>query len=386
MSGTSADGIDVALCRISPRSTDPARPRVELLAHNAHPYNTETRTAVLAAMGEAPTSTADLALLHWQLGALYADAVIMLSIDADLTPDLIALHGQTVYHQSAAEPFLGGSVRATWQLGEPSVLAEHFRVPIVSDFRPADLAAGGQGAPLVPMYDFVQYRHATRNRLLLNLGGIANMTALPAGCDTAGILAFDTGPANMVIDALMQQLLDERFDRNGLTAAHGTVIEPALLTAFEHPYFTFHPPKSCGREQFGELFVYRFQKWCRRHSKQPADIVATATALTAHSVLQAYSLFAWPHLAQRAPQARGTDLFVAGGGAANRTLMAQLMDGFKQFGIRLQTTEATGIPIAAKEAVAFALLGWLTYHGLPGNVPSATGASRPVVLGKLTHA
>jgi anhydro-N-acetylmuramic acid kinase len=234
------------------------------------------------------------------------------------------------------------------------------------------------------MLDFTLFRHPTRNRLLLNLGGIANITALPAACTTANILAFDTGPANMLIDALMQRLYNRRYDKNGAIAARGKVLKPVLDRLLADPYFTAPPPKSCGREEFGPAFADRFLKLCKSAPNQ--DIIATATALTAATLLDAYRRFCWPHLGQHAPLARSTDLFAAGGGANNQTLMRMLTDHLKPLGVKVSTTAATGLPVEAKEAAAFALLGWLTWHHLPGNIPSATGATHPALLGKVTYA
>ena len=252
MSGTSADGVDVALCRISPGK---AVPQIEVLGHRAFSYTAEVRTAVLAAMDARETSAAELARLGWRLGALYGECVEATARELGLQPDLVACHGQTVYHQAAAAEYAGADVRCTWQVGEASLIAERLRVPVVSDFRPADMAAGGQGAPLVPMLDYCMFRHPTRNRLLLNLGGIANVTVLPAGCGVDGVLAFDTGPANMVIDACMQQLYGRAYDCGGGTATRGQVLPDVLESALAHPYFAAAPPKSCGREEFGAVFA-----------------------------------------------------------------------------------------------------------------------------------
>lgn len=385
MSGTSADGVDVAICRVSPGLRG-GLPRVKVLGHRAFPYYSEVRTAVLAAMDAKQTSTAELARLGWRLGALYAECVERAARELGVKPQLVACHGQTVYHQAAATEYAGEPVRCTWQLGEASLLAERLRLPVVSDFRPADMAASGQGAPLVPMLDFCIFRHATRNRLLLNLGGIANITALPAGCDVDGVLAFDTGPANMVIDACMAEMYGRAFDCGGGAASRGRAFEDVLGKLLAEPYFSAPPPKSCGREEFGAAFAARFVEMSKRDGARKGDVIATATALTARSIFEAYRQFCWPHLGQRAPLARATEMFVAGGGARNATLMRSLKKSFGEIGVSVATTEEAGLGVEAKEAAAFALLGWLTWHGLPGNVPSATGASRAVVLGKITHA
>jgi anhydro-N-acetylmuramic acid kinase len=299
---------------------------------------------------------------------------------------LVACHGQTVYHQGTAAAYLGNPLRTTWQMGESAVIAERLHLPVVSDFRPADMAVGGQGAPLVPMLDFCIFRHATKSRILLNLGGIANVTVLPAGCGVDDVMAFDTGPANMVIDAAMQQVFGEAFDRSGAMAARGKPIASVVMKMAQMKFFSALPPKSCGREEFGTAFTERLLAECKQANAHGQDVIATATALTVQSVLNAYQKFCWPHLGQRAPLARATEMFVAGGGAKNRTLMRWLRECFAELGVSVATTAEAGLAIDAKEAAAFALLGWLTWHGLPGNVPSATGASRAVVLGKVTHA
>ncbi len=383
MSGTSADGVDVALCRI--RMGADGGPKLRLLGHAAFPYPAAVRKAVLAAMDATAISVADLSRLHWRLGALYADCVAKATEQFGLKLDLAGCHGQTIYHQAVPAKYLGAPVRATWQLGEASLIAERLRVPVVSDFRPADLAAGGQGAPLVPMLDYALFRSAKVNRVLQNLGGIANLTAIPAGGDADSVLAFDTGPANMVVDACMMRLYGKKMDHDGRVAARGSVLQPVVDTLLGDPYFAAAPPKSCGREQFGEAYTARFVTLCRAAGAANPDIVATAIALTAASILDSYRRFVWTHLGRRAPLAP-TEFLVAGGGAQNPTLMRTLTDGLTALGVRVGTTDELDIPVQAKEAVAFALLAWLTWHRLPGNLPAATGASRPVILGKIIYA
>ncbi len=389
MSGTSADGIDVAICRIAPGTGKGSLPKIKVLAHEAFPYAAEVRAAVLAAMNAQQTSVAELAQLSWRLGELYAEAVEETIRASGERPTLVALHGQTLYHQPEPASFLGAATRCTWQIGEPATVAERLRLPVVSDLRTADLAAGGQGAPLVPMLDLCLFRHATRNRILLNLGGIANLTALPAGCDATGVLAFDTGPANMVIDACMERLYGRAFDCGGGTGARGTAIEPVLKELMADPYLAAPPPKSCGREQFGVEFAARLIERCEAESARKIDIIATATAFTAETILDAYRRFVWPHLGQRAPLAKATEVFVSGGGARNMALLRRLREALEPLYVSVATTEDAGaasVGVEAKEAAAFALLGWLRWHGLPGNVPAATGAARAVVLGRVSHA
>lgn len=383
MSGTSVDGVDVAVCRIAPARSDNGTPGIKLLGHLGVAYPKAVRAALLRVMEGEPIPAAELSRLNWRLGAVYADAVERAVAQVGVKLGLVACHGQTVYHQAAAAPYLGARVRATWQIGEASVIAERLHVPVASDFRPADLAAGGQGAPLVPMLDYVMFRSAKINRVLQNLGGIANLTAIPAGASVDDLLAFDTGPANMVVDYCMEELYGKKFDRGGKVARSGRVLGDAIVQALREPFFAMLPPKSCGREEFGEVFGERFIAMCRKAGAKDADVVATATALTAQSVIEAYSRFVWPHLGQAAPLAR-TEFIVAGGGAQNETLMRMLHDGLEPLGVKVKLMDELGIPAQAKEAVAFALLGWLSWHGRPGNVPSATGAARGVVLGKIT--
>jgi anhydro-N-acetylmuramic acid kinase len=276
------------------------------------------------------------------------------------------------------------SVRATWQIGEASVIAERLRCRVVSDFRPADLAAGGQGAPLVPMLDYCMFRSVKVSRVLQNLGGIANMTSIPAGAGVGGLLAFDSGPANMVIDFCMGELFGKAFDRGGVVARRGRVVTSVVEEVMREPYFSALPPKSCGREEFGATFGARFISRCKAAGANEADVMATATALTAASVVDAYGRFVWAHVGQAAPLAP-VEFVVAGGGAKNATLVRMLRDGLEPLGVRVRLMEELGVAAEAKEAVAFALMAWLTWHGLAGNVPAATGAQRAVVLGKVTR-
>ncbi len=388
MSGTSADGVDVAVCRISPALREGGMPRVKLIGHVGFAYPKGVRAAVLEAMDAQAISVADLARLNWRLGEIYADAVARAAEQFGVKVGLVGCHGQTVYHQGAAERYLGKPLQCTWQMGEASVIAERLLVPVVSDFRPADMAAGGQGAPLVPMLDFCAFRSDKISRVLQNLGGIGNLTAIPADAAVDGVIAFDTGPGNMVIDGCMKRLYEREFDRNGAVARSGRVLDSVIAEVMREPYFSALPPKSCGREQFGDAFVSRFISMCRKAGGQEdrdEDVIATATALTAASILDAYRRFVWGHLGQRAPLATKIEYVVAGGGANNSTLMGMLREGLEPLGVKVRLMEELGIPAQAKEGVAFALLAWLTWFGLSGNVPAATGAKRAVVLGKVTY-
>ena len=392
MSGTSADGVDVALCRIAPPARPGDSPRIKLLGLLETRYPKALRAAILRIMEGEATNATEISRLNWRLGEIYADCVEAAARKFAVKPTLVGCHGQTLQHESRATRFLGAPTCSTWQMGEAAIIAERLHCPVVSDFRPADLAAGGQGAPLVPMLDFSLFRSATRNRVLLNLGGIANLTAIPAGAGLAAVMALDTGPANMVVDHCMVSLFGKKYDKNGTVAARGRVLREVVERLMRERYFSSPPPKSCGREEFGAAFSTGLIGLCRDAGGSDADCVATAAALTAQSVVAAYRSFVVPHFArwqvepQRGTAASGTkvELCVAGGGARNATLMAMLGDGFAELGARVRAMEELGVPAQAKEGVAFALLAWLTWYGLPGNVPAATGASRSVVLGKVS--
>ena len=377
MSGTSADGVDVAICRIG--SGAGGEPKLRLVGHRQFPYSRAMRTAVLAAMDSKGTSTAELSRLHWRLGAFYAECVASTSEDLPSRVALVGCHGQTIYHQARPERYLGAAVPCTWQIGEAAVIAERMRCPVVSDFRPADLAAGGQAAPLVPMLDWTLFRNARASRVLQNLGGIANLTVLPKGCTADQVLAFDTGPANMIIDGAMHRLFGREFDRGGAVARRGRVLPAVLRRYLALPYFSAPPPKSCGREQFGDAFCDSFLIGCRNSGGNNADVVATATALTSATILQAYERFGRPHLG-----VGKVEYLMAGGGAKNATLMGWLEEGLTPMEVRVRPIEELGMAAEAKEAAAFALLAWLTWQRRPGNLPAATGAARSVILGKVS--
>jgi len=376
MSGTSADGVDVAVVRIEREK----RISLKLLAHEAFPYPAGLRRAVLAAMNAKSTSTAELARLNWRLGLAYADAVKTAAERHGSKIDLVGCHGQTLYHQGRAEQYAGEKFSCTWQAGETALIASELKVPVVSNFRPADMAAGGQGAPLVPLFDQVYFGDTKRGRVLQNIGGIANLTAIPSSSEMDEMLAFDTGPGNMVIDALAQKLFGKPYDRNGAIAAKGRVLKPVLVRMLRNPYFRLTPPRSAGREEFGREYAAAFLTACRSESRKPEDALATATALTVESIVQSFRQFVWP-LMTGSP----IDYIVSGGGAKNATLMKLLAESLEPQGCVLTTTERFGLPAEAKEAAAFALLAWATWNRLPGNVPSATGAKRLAVLGQIAY-
>ena len=362
MSGTSLDGIDVAIVEVLGR-------RIRTIGFFSTPYSEATRAAILA-VSDATTHTSAISRLNFQLAELYARAVLR-AVRRFGPVDLIGCHGQTVYHEGRSN---------TLQLGEPAVLAERTGLPVVSNFRARDIAAGGQGAPLVPYVDYLLFRHPTRTRVALNIGGIANITVIPPAATPEDIVAFDTGPGNMVIDALAQQLFGKAFDRNGAFAAQGAVLAPVLAAALRNPYFRLQPPRTAGREQFGREYAAKFLAACRRHSNNSQDALATATALTAETIARSYKRFVRPKMKG------GVDYIVSGGGARNHTLMAMLARRLEPLRCELAASEDFGLSAEAKEAAAFALLAWQTWHHRPGNLPAATGATRLAILGQVTYA
>jgi anhydro-N-acetylmuramic acid kinase len=378
MSGTSADGIDVALVRLGERR----RHGFELLGHADYPYPNKVRAAVLAAMNAPQASVADLSRLNFLLGELYSEAVLATERQFHIKVDLVGCHGQTLYHQGEPQRFLGRKLAATWQTGEAAIIAAKVGVPVVSDFRPADMAAGGKGAPLVPFLDYMLFQDARVGRIAQNIGGIANLTAIPAGAAASNVFAFDTGPGNMVIDAVTERLLAKPFDRGGKIAASGNVHEQVVRGILQRVFFRRQPPKTAGREEFGRDFVRDFLRTCKGCQKQ--DVVATATALTAKSIADAVRRFVVSNPNSARKQAFH-EMILSGGGAKNSTLVAMLTSELGPLGLRLRFSDKFGLPSAAKEAVAFAVLAHETWHRRASNVPSATGARRAVVLGKISY-
>jgi anhydro-N-acetylmuramic acid kinase len=359
MSGTSLDGIDVAIVDIQGK-------RIRPLGFTSTPYPKAVREALLG-VSNAMTHTATIARLHFLLGELYADAVKRAS--RRHKPELIGMHGQTIFHEGAAVEYLGRRVASTFQIGESAVVAERTGVRTISNFRERDMAAGGQGAPLVPYVDYLLFRHATRGRVALNIGGIANITVLRAGAKASDVIAFDTGPGNMVMDALVVQHTGgkQRFDRGGGIAKSGTVHARLLEAMLSDPYFTIKPPKSTGRERFGSEFV----NGLIATGVALPDLIATATEFSVQSIAQAIP--------------RGVrEVIASGGGVHNLQIMRRL--GELLPGIDVKTTADFGVDPDAKEAIAFAVLAYEHARGRAGNLPRATGARRAVMLGKSSPA
>jgi anhydro-N-acetylmuramic acid kinase len=352
MSGTSLDGIDVAVVDIH-------RGRFKVVAHQTTPYKRALRERILA-VSNTNTHTAEIARLHFLLAELYADAVKHCGVPRD-SIELVGCHGQTIFHEGTS----------TLQIGDGSVLAERLGVPVVSDFRTRDIAAGGQGAPLVPFVDYRLYASRRVHRVSLNLGGIGNITVIPAAARPDDVIAFDTGPGNMVMDQLVTIHTGgkQSFDRGGKVAAKGAVHRDIVDRLMRDPFYRAKPPKSAGREQYGREFVAALMAL-----KLPMeDLIATATAFTARTVAEGIRRFA-PHT---------VELVVSGGGVRNPVLMRFL--GQELPSVRVVPSSEFGIDPDAKEAIAFAIMAYETWHKRPSNLPSATGARHPVILGKVSY-
>jgi anhydro-N-acetylmuramic acid kinase len=369
MSGTSADGVDAAIVEISGAPPDLT---VELLHFICVAFEPEVRQQIFALFDPATGTVDRICHMNFMLGELFATAALQAITDAGLTPADVALigsHGQTIYHAVDAL----SAVKSTLQIGEATVIARRTGITTVADFRVADVAAGGQGAPLVSYVDWLLLRYP-RTRAVQNIGGIANVTFLPAGSDPSGVLAFDTGPGNMLIDYAAGRATGGawRCDRDGTLAAQGRVDEALLAELMAHPYLQLLPPKTTGREQFGAQFGAEVWGQATAQGARGNDIVATLTAFTVASIADAYRRFL--------PQFPD-EVILGGGGASNPTLVGMLRERLAP--ARLLTHEDLGLCSDAKEAMAFAILAYEAIHGRPGNLPSCTGAASRVVLGKI---
>lgn len=373
MSGTSLNGIDVAVVKLSGRGW---KLKVEPVAFAASPYPKAVRSALLA-VSNANCHTGEIARLNVLLAELYADATNTLCTQHSLKLDLVGCHGQTIFHQGQAARYLGRKIAATLQIGDGCHLAERLGVPVISDFRQRDMAAGGHGAPLAPYFDYLLFRHPQRGRIALNLGGIGNLTAIPPGALPADVIAFDTGPGNMVIDQLVARHTARHtagrllYDRDALLGRQGHAHLELVDQFLKDRYYRRQPPKSAGREQYGAAFVERLMAT----GLPMLDLIATATALTAATVAVQIDRFARPLMPI-------DDLIVGGGGARNPLLMAYL-EGFLP-GTVFTTTADYGFGADAKEAIFFAVLAYERFYGRVNNLPAATGARRPVSMGKLS--
>lgn len=375
MSGTSMDGITAALVEIG-EDEDSERIKVKLIAYETFPFSDSLRKKLFDLCNSG--SVQELCVMNFYLGELFADAALQVIKKAGKQPsevDFIGSHGQTICHLPSGLASAGEFSRpSTLQIGEIDVIAEITGITTVGDFRPRDMAAGGQGAPLIPYVDYVLFASPDRNRVMLNIGGIANVTYLPAGGDLSTIKAFDTGPGNMIIDTVVQTLSggEKKYDKDGMMAAAGRINGELLRNLLAHPFIYKFPPKSTGREDFGEPFAMQIINKAQLRGLTPEDLVATVTAFTVESIVENCRRFLGPF----------EELIVSGGGARNLTIMRWLAERLP--GIKVTTTEEYGIPVQAKEAVGFAILAYQTLRGKPNNVPAATGARRHVVMGKIS--
>ncbi len=366
MSGTSVDGVDAALVDIREGSAA-VPPR--LIAFRVFPFPRAVREEIFRASHPGTSDVEMICSLNVRLGEVFAGAALAIAAEASLPireVGLIGSHGQTISHL----PSRG----CTLQIGEPSIIAERTGVTTIADFRPRDVAAGGHGAPLTPFLHHRLFAAPRVTRAVQNIGGISNVTVLPRGGGPASLLAFDTGPGNMVIDGIVARGTGRRYDKDGRLAGGGRVNEGLLRALLAHPYLRRRPPKTTGREEFGEKLVARIREEGRKRRLSLADLVATATAFTAESIALAYRRFILPRWSL-------SEVIVGGGGVKNRTLMSMI--GARMAGVRVSTFEDYGLNSDAVEAMAFALLAYEAYRGRTNNYPSATGARRAVVMGKI---
>jgi anhydro-N-acetylmuramic acid kinase len=379
MSGTSADAIDVALAKISGA---PPRLNAKLLNHTSISFPPSLRKEILRVAEQQTVNAGQLSQLNFRLGEAFAEAVLTACKRFRIATKKISLigsHGQTIFHQGKPVQYLGRPTASTLQIGEPSIIAARAGITTIADFRPADIALGGQGAPLVPYADYLLYRHPKLGRVSLNLGGIANITVLPAAAKPSQIFAFDTGPANMLIDALVSHYTDgrQRYDKDAAIAQTGRAIPALLDELMKDPYLRIAPPKSTGREYYGREYLKTLLSLARRHEAKPADTIRAATIFTALSVVDALHRFVLPKY-------KIQQVIVSGGGARNPLILAQIAAALPQ--IDIVPSAELGVSTDAKEAFAFALMAYETFHQRPANLPSATGANGPAILGKISYA
>ena len=379
MSGTSVDGIDAALVEIG--GSDQA-PEVRLLAFEDRPWPEGVREQIFPLFRPETATVDKIGYMNFLMGEIYAQAVVSVVEKAGLTLadiDLIGSHGQTIWHAPEPCDKDGFPVVFTVQIGEGSVIAARTGVPTVSDFRVADLAVGGQGAPLVPFSEYLLYRRSGKTILLQNIGGIGNMTVLPGDEGPEAVYAFDTGPGNMIIDAVVSALTggEKTYDAGGAMAAQGKVDQNLLAVLQQDPYYTMPLPKTTGRERFGLQYVGKILDYGREHSLSDADLLATVTDLTAWSITDAYGRYVLP-------RRQATELVVGGGGSFNATLLCFLRERFAPYGVKVLTQEDLGWSSDAKEAVAFAIMADRCVREKPNVLPSVTGARQAAIMGKIS--
>jgi len=370
MSGTSADGVDAAIIDFDGN-------KANVLAFDTFVYPPELRRSIFELFESKNCRLSDVCHLNFAIGEIFAQSVLKLCRKSGIdlrTIDLIGSHGQTIFHNPDGRWLGKKLLRSTLQIGEPSVIAQRTGVITVADFRPADMAANGQGAPLVPFADYILFRDKKKNRAVQNIGGIANVTFLPAGCRKEDIIAFDTGPGNMIIDRLVsiETKGRKKFDRNGKLAAKGRINKDLLNNLLNNQFFKTRPPKSTGRELFGKEYSDKLYRSAKRKKLSGEDILATACAFTAFSIADSYRNFL-PEMPD--------EVILCGGGAHNNTLVNMLKEQLA--GIKILASDRLGINCDAKEAISFAILAYAAVKGIENNVPSATGAKRSLILGKI---
>jgi len=348
---------------------------VKQLAFGTYPFPKGFKKYLLRQSDRRTARIDEIARLNFIMAQLFADAAKKIARKSGISMskiDLIGSHGQTIHHLPGVRKMFGKVVRATLQIGDPSVIAKLTGVVTVGNFRSGDIAVGGTGAPLVPYVDYLLFRSNDRTRALLNIGGIANVTVLPKGCGVDDVCAFDTGPGNMLIDGLMERFFGKPFDHDGEIASRGNILPSLLLPLMHHPFLAQRPPKSTGREEFGEKLIHRILRKSKRQRKE--DVIATVTEYTALCVYHSYLKYV-------RRKKRIDELIVSGGGVHNAYLMNALKDYFK--GVTVRPMGDLGYSSDAKEAVCFALLANETLHGNPSNVPGATGAKSRTALGTI---
>ena len=380
MSGTSVDGVDAALVEIS--GTD-SEPKVKLLAFENKPYPPQVREKIFSLFTPANATVDKVGYMNFLLGEIYAKSALSVIEKAGMKLeeiDVIGSHGQTIWHAPIPESPDGIPVAYTVQIGEGSVIAERTGILTVSDFRVADMAAGGQGAPLVPFSEYLLYRREKETILLQNIGGISNMTVMPAGAKPRDVFAFDTGPGNMIIDAVISAVTggEKTYDAGGETAAKGKVCNALLDILKEEPYYRQPLPKTTGREHFGVQYTEKILSWWKENPIPVEDLLATVTDLTAYSIADAYERYVLPKY-------RASEIIVGGGGSYNATLLRFMKERFAPHGVAVRTQEDLGLSSDAKEAVAFALMADCCMRGKANTLPSVTGAEHPAVMGKISQ-
>lgn len=376
MSGTSVDGVDAALVKIHGNGMDT---KTEMIAFKNYPYDEQVRKRIFE-LFVPETSTVDkVCHMNFLLGEIFARAALDIIAEAGYTPediDIIGSHGQTIYHMPNPIDDSGYNVRSTLQIGESAVIAERTGIITVDDFRVRDMAAGGQGAPLVPYTEYMIYRDKNKNIALQNIGGISNVTVIPVNCSMDEVFAFDNGPGNMVIDEVVKRITNgnQNYDKDGQMAGKGTINGMLLDYLMDDKYFRLPLPKTTGREYFGSAYVDRLMNRARELNIEREDLVATVTALTAKSIADSYKYYILDKY-------RLDRVIIGGGGSYNKTLLKFIKGYLKNIEVIIQ--ENLGFSSDAKEAVAFAILANEAINGHANNIPKVTGAKRPVVMGKI---